>query len=85
MAYARNDADKSKYAPVANFEVFFQTTYPKTDAQIQAAGDKERQLSYIEDHYKQAMKPVTFDDDNADMTLAAPTTPEDNLSAIPSR
>lgn len=85
VAYARNDADKSKYAPVANFEVFFQTTYPKTDAQIQAAGDKERQLSYIEDHYKQAMKPVTFDDDNADMTLAAPTTPEDNLSAIPSR
>ena len=85
VAYARNDADNSKYAPVANFEVFFQSTYPKTDAQIQAAGNKERQLSYIEDHYKQAMKPVTFDDDNTDMTLAAPTTPEDNLSAIPSR
>ena len=85
VAFARNAADVSKYAPVANFEVFFQTTYPKTDAQIQAAGDKERQLSYIEDHYKQAMKPVAFDDDNADMTLAAPTTPEDNLSAIPSR
>ena len=83
VAFARYDKDN--YAPVANFEVFFQTTYPKTDAQILAAGDKERQLSYIEDHYKQAMKPVTFDDDNADMTLAAPTTPEDNLSAIPSR
>lgn len=85
VAYARNDADKSKYAPVANFEVFFQTTYPKTDAQILAAGDKERQLSYIDQHYKQAMKPVSFDDDNTDMTLAAPTTPEDNLSKIPSR
>lgn len=85
VAYARNDADKSKFAPVANFEVFFQSTYPKTDAQIQAAGDKERQLSYIEDHYKQVMKPVSFDDDNTDMTLAAPTTPEDNLSKIPSR
>lgn len=84
VAFARS-ADNKYYAPVANFEVFFQSTYPKTDAQIQAAGDKERQLSYIEDHYKQAMKPVTFDDDNADMTLAAPTTPEDNLSAIPSR
>lgn len=76
VAFARS-ADNKYYAPVANFEVFFQTTYPKTDAQIQAAGDKERQLSYIEDHYKQAMKPVTFDEDNADMTLAAPTTPED--------
>lgn len=85
VAYARNDADKSKYAPVANFEVFFQSTYPKTDAQILAAGDKERQLSYIDQHYKQAMKPVSFDDDNTDMTLAAPTTPEDNLSKIPSR
>lgn len=84
VAFARS-ADNKYYAPVANFEVFFQSTYPKTDAQIQAAGDEERQLSYIEDHYKQAMKPVTFDDDNADMTLAAPTTPEDNLSAIPSR
>lgn len=84
VAFARS-ADNKYYAPVANFEVFFQSTYPKTDAQIQAAGDKERQLSYIEDHYKQVMKPVTFDDDNADMTLAAPTTPEDNLSAIPSR
>jgi len=84
VAFARS-ADKKYYAPVANFEVFFQTTYPKTDAQIQAAGDKERQLSYIEDHYKQVMKPVTFDDDNTEMTLAAPTTPEDNLSAIPSR
>lgn len=85
VAYARNDADKSKFAPVANFEVFFQSTYPKTDAQILAAGDKERQLSYIDQHYKQAMKPVSFDDDNTDMTLAAPTTPEDNLSKIPSR
>ena len=85
VAYARNDADKSKYAPVANFEVFFQSTYPKTDAQILAAGDKERQLSYIDQHYKQSMKPVSFDDDNTDMTLAAPTTPEDNLSKIPSR
>lgn len=84
VAFARS-ADNQYYAPVANFEVFFQTTYPKTDAQIQAAGDKERQLSYIEDHYKQVMKPVTFDDDNTEMTLAAPTTPEDNLSAIPSR
>lgn len=85
VAYARNDADKSKFAPVANFEVFFQSTYPKTDAQILAAGDKERQLSYIDQHYKQSMKPVSFDDDNTDMTLAAPTTPEDNLSKIPSR
>lgn len=84
VAFARS-ADNKYYAPVANFEVFFQTTYPKTDAQIQAAGDKERQLSYIEDHYKQVMKPVTFDDDNTEMTLSAPTTPEDNLSAIPSR
>lgn len=84
VAFARS-ADNKYYAPVANFEVFFQSTYPKTDAQIQAAGDKERQLSYIEDHYKQAMKPVSFDDDNTDMTLAAPTTPEDNLSKIPSR
>lgn len=85
VAYACNATDRSKFAPIASYEILFQSTYPKTDAQIQAAGDKERQLSYIEDHYKQAMKPVTFDDDNADMTLAAPTTPEDNLSAIPSR
>lgn len=85
VAYARESRSSSKFAPIASYEVLFQSTYPKTDAQIQAAGDKERQLSYIEDHYKQAMKPVTFDEDNTEMTLAAPTTPEDNLSAIPSR
>ena len=69
--------------PVANFEVFIHKGYPKTKDELTADGDVDRTLSYFEDKYQQQMD-ISFDDDNPDLTLDAPTTPLDNMSLKPS-
>ena len=69
--------------PVANFEVFIHKGYPKTKDELTADGDVDRTSSYFEDKYQQQMD-ISFDDDNPDLTLDAPTTPENNMSLKPS-
>lgn len=69
--------------PVANFEVFIHKGYPKTKDELTADGDVDRTLSYFEDKYEQQMY-ISFDDDNPDLTLDAPTTPLNNMSRKPS-
>ena len=69
--------------PVANFEVFIHKGYPKMKDELTADGDVDRTLSYFEDKYEQQMD-ISFDDDNPDLTLDAPTTPENNMSLKPS-
>lgn len=69
--------------PVANFEVFIHKGYPKMKDELTADGDVDRTLSYFEDKYEQQMD-ISFDDDNPDLTLDAPTTPENNMSRNPS-
>ena len=69
--------------PVANFEVFIHKGYPKTKEELTADGDVDRTISYFEDKYEQQMD-ISFDDDNPDLTLDAPTTPLDNMSLKPS-
>lgn len=69
--------------PVANFEVFIHKGYPKTKDELTADGDVDRTLSYFEDKYEQQMD-ISFDDDNPDLTLDAPTTPLNNMSLKPS-
>lgn len=69
--------------PVANFEVFIHKGYPKTKDELTADGDVDRTLSYFEDKYEQQMD-ISFDDDNSDLTLDAPTTPLNNMSRKPS-
>ena len=69
--------------PVANFEVFIHKGYPKTKDELTADGDVDRTISYFEDKYEQQMD-ISFDDDNPDLTLDAPTTPENNMSLKPS-
>lgn len=71
--------------PVANFEVFIHKGYPKTKDELTADGDVDRTLSYLEDEdrYEKKMD-ISFDDDNPDLTLDAPTTPENNMSLKPS-
>ena len=82
VAYAYNN-DNSVKAPIANFEVLYQNTYPKTMQQLNDDGDSERRFAYLESHYKQATKPISFDDDNDQLTLVAPTK-ENNISQIAS-
>lgn len=71
-------------APIANFEVLYQNTYPKTMKQLIDDGDSERTLDYFESHYKQATKPISFDDDNDKLTVVAPTK-ENNMARYASR
>lgn len=71
-------------APIANFEVLYQNTYPKTMQQLKDDGDSERRLDYFESHYKQATKPISFDDDNDQLTVVAPTK-ENNMAHYASR
>ena len=71
-------------APIASFEVLYQNTYPKTMKQLTDDGDNERTLAYFESHYKQATKPISFDDDNDKLTVVAPTV-ENNMAHYASR
>lgn len=83
VAYAYCD-DISVKAPIANYEVLYQNTYPKTMQQLIDDGDSERRLDYFESHYKQATKPISFDDDNDKLTVVAPTK-ENNMARYASR
>lgn len=69
--------------PVANFEVFIHKGYPKMKDELTADGDVDRTISYFEEKYEQQMD-ISFDDDNPDLTLDAPTTPLNNMSLKPS-
>ena len=80
-AYYNNNSIK---APIASFEILYQNTYPKTMKQLVDDGDSERRLDYFESHYKQATKPISFDDDNDKLTVVAPTK-ENNMAHYASR
>ena len=81
VAFAKNG---DYMAPIASFEILYQNTYPKTMQQLKDDGDSERRLDYFESHYKQATKPISFDDDNDQLTVVAPTK-ENNMSNYASR
>lgn len=81
VAFAKNGNDM---APIANFEILYQNTYPKTMQQLKDDGDSERRLDYFESHYKQATKPISFDDDNDQLTVVAPTK-DNNMAHYASR
>ena len=82
--YETDKADISIKAPIASFEILYQNTYPKTMQQLIDDGDNERTLAYFESHYKQATKPISFDDDNDKLTVVAPTV-ENNMAHYASR
>ena len=76
---------EGKKCPVANFDVRFMDFHPMTHEQITAAGYNNRTISYLDEHYKPATKPISFDDDDDEQTLAKPTSPDDNQDRLPSR
>ena len=83
VAYAM-DEDGNR-CPIANFDVRFMNHHPMTKAEIVDAGLNNRLISYLEEHYKAATKPITFDDDDVEQTVAAPTTPDNNQDRLPSK
>ena len=71
--------------PVANFDVRFMNNHPMTKKEIVAEGLNNRLISYLDEHYKMAAKPITFDDDDIEQTVAAPKNPYDNQDRLPSK
>lgn len=82
VAYAMDD--EGHRSPIANFDVRFMNTYPLTLDQIKERGLNNRTVNYLESHYQQATKPITFDDDDDDQTLEAPTA-ANNPDRLPSK
>ena len=83
VAYAKDDKDHR--CPIANFDIRFMNNHPMTKAEIVDAGLNNRLISYLDEHYKMATKPITFDDDDVEQTVAAPTNPNDNQDRLPSK
>ena len=83
VAYAMDD--DGNRCPIANFDVRFMNNHPMTKDEITKAGLNNRLISYLDEHYKMATKPITFDDDDVEQTVAAPTTPDNNQDRLPSK
>ena len=83
VAYAMDD--ENHRCPIANFDVRFMNNHPMTKEEIVKEGLNNRLISYLEEHYKMATKPITFDDDDVEQTVAAPTSPDDNQDRLPSK
>lgn len=83
VAYAM-DEDENR-CPIANFDVRFMNNHPMTKDEITKAGLNNRLISYLDEHYKMATKPISFDDDDVEQTVAAPTSPDDNQDRLPSK
>ena len=83
VAYLK--ASDTQMCPVANFDVRFMNNHPMTKEEIVKEGLNNRLISYLDEHYKMAAKPITFDDDDIEQTVAAPTNPDDNQDRLPSK
>ena len=83
VAYAMDD--ENHCCPIANFDVRFMNNHPMTKEEIVKEGLNNRLISYLDEHYKMATKPITFDDDDVEQTVAAPTNPNDNQDRLPSK
>ena len=83
VAYAMDDAGKC--CPIANIDLRFWNNHPMTKEEIVKEGLNNRLIGYLDEHYKMAIKPITFDDVNVEQTVAAPTSPDDNQNRLPSK
>lgn len=83
VAYAMDE--ENHRCPIANFDVRFMNNHPMTKEEIVKNGLNNRLISYLDEHYKMATKPITFDDDDVEQTVAAPTNPDDNQDRLPSK
>ena len=76
--------DEKKMCPIANFTCQLFNQYPMTTDELKAAGENTRLNSYLDDHYR-SVNTVSFDDDDDEQTLLAPTGPDDNQDRLPSK
>ena len=74
----------SGMCPIANFTCQLFNQYPMTTDELKTAGQNTRLNSYLEDHYR-SVNTISFDDDDNEQTLLAPTNPNDNQDRLPSK
>lgn len=77
-------SSRGQMCPIANFTCQLFNQYPMTANELKAKGQNTRLNSYLEDHYR-SVNTVSFDDDNEEQTLLAPTSPDDNQDRLPSK
>lgn len=77
-------SSSGQMCPIANFTCQLFNQYPMTTAELKTAGQNTRLNSYLEDHYR-SVNTVSFDDDDEEQTLLAPTSPDDNQDRLPSK
>lgn len=77
-------SSSGQMCPIANFTCQLFNQYPMTTDELKTAGQNTRLNSYLEDHYR-SVNTVSFDDDNEEQTLLAPTSPDDNQARLPSK
>ena len=70
--------------PIANFTCQIFNQYPMTTDELKAANQNTRLISYLDDHYR-SVNTVSFDNDDDEQTLLAPTSPNDNQDRLPSK
>lgn len=70
--------------PIANFTCQIFNQYPMTTDELKTAGQNTRLNSYLDDHYR-SVNTVSFDNDADELTLLAPTGPDDNQDRLPSK
>lgn len=76
--------DEQKMCPIANFTCQLWNQYPMTTAELKTAGQNTRLNSYLDGHYR-SVNTVSFDNDDDEQTLLAPTSPDDNQDRLPSK
>lgn len=77
-------SSSGQMCPIANFTCQLFNQYPMTADELKAKGKNTRLNSYLEDHYR-SVNIVSFDDDDEEQTLLAPTSPDDNQARLPSK
>ena len=70
--------------PIANFTCQLFNQYPMTTDELKTANQNTRLNSYLDDHYR-SVNIVSFDNDDEEQTLLAPTSPDDNQDRLPSK
>ena len=77
-------SSSGQMCPIANFTCQLFNQYPMTTDELKTASQNTRLNSYLDDHYR-SVNTVSFDHDDVEQTLLAPTSPDDNQDRLPSK
>lgn len=77
-------SSSGQMCPIANFTCQIFNQYPMTTDELKTAGQNTRLNSYLDDHYR-SVNTISFDNDDDEQTLLAPTSPDDNQARLPSK